>query len=460
MASLLTLGLIAVLAIVPAQPAQAQLGAVAQAMEPEYFTRDLLIFIEGLDLDETQAVIAEAIFDDYEQRFMDGKQQMEDEIESLTAELQELRGKIDNDKLLEMVVAPIQSWMIRREGLNDQLIENVRVILVPNQQELWTAFARKLYREKKLDEGRLSGERVDLFVVARDVSIDTTEEPVKAVMLNYALALDDALRARQRLMDGDNKDLLNVLRNRQDDPNADLGNRKKIEEARVIVRNVNDSYREEIAAILDEGTAQTFRTEVLRRAYPKIYRLTNAERVFNDALTVYGPEGDKDNAELYDAILGLYSEFLGKLAYLNHNMYEATRTSEPELEMARIDNSLRRVRGEELLRPEDPIRPMQQEKRELEREYIDRLRALLGDDEFGDLNGARRYMPPPKYDPNDPANADKGERLLQLHSPGKSGTLPPKGGKPDGRPDAPPTDLGRGSGVGSGVGNRQPGNDD
>ena len=64
LAGLLSSILMIAMMLIPASPASAQLGAVAQAMEPEYFTRDLLIFIEGLDLDETQAVIAEAIFDD------------------------------------------------------------------------------------------------------------------------------------------------------------------------------------------------------------------------------------------------------------------------------------------------------------------------------------------------------------------------------------------------------------
>ena len=103
--------------ILPAERSHAQLSAVAQAMEPEYFTRDLLIFIEGLDLDETQAVIAEAIFDDYEMQFDEGKLRMEQEIEALTNEIKEMKGQGQQDRILEMVVMPIQDWLVRREGL-------------------------------------------------------------------------------------------------------------------------------------------------------------------------------------------------------------------------------------------------------------------------------------------------------------------------------------------------------
>ena len=193
---------------------------------------------------------------------------MEEEIESLTEELKAMRGTSDQDKILEMVVAPIQAWMVRREELNNRLIENVRVILVPEQQELWTSFNRRLYREKKLDDGRFSGERVDLFIIARDSGIDLTEEPLKTAMSNYDMELDQALHARQRLIEGNSKDLLNALQSRSEDPTFDMGTKKKITRLRVQVRDINDRHREEIALILPAGIAASFREEALRRAYP------------------------------------------------------------------------------------------------------------------------------------------------------------------------------------------------
>ena len=40
--------------------------------EAGFFTRDLIVFIEGLDLDDTQQIIVEALFDDYEHGFDEG----------------------------------------------------------------------------------------------------------------------------------------------------------------------------------------------------------------------------------------------------------------------------------------------------------------------------------------------------------------------------------------------------
>lgn len=451
--SFLSLIVVCTAVLVPASPAQGQLSGVAQAMEPEFFTRDLLIFIEGLDLDETQSVIAEAIFDDYEQQFDLGKAQMEMEIEELTDELKAMRDTADQDKILELVVSPIQSWMVRREELNDRLIENVRIILVPEQQALWTEFNRRLYREKRMDDGRFSGERVDLFVIARDVGVERGDESLETVLLNYDIELDQALRARQRLIEGPKNDLLSALQNRTADPNFDMDNKKKAIKKRVAVRDINDRYREEIRLVLPEMLSTQFQDEALRRAYPKIFRKTNAERVFDDALATYDPTSDNESADqaTYDAIWSLYSEFLGKLSMLNNDIYMTTRSSEPELELARLENSLRRSRGEDIVRPVDPVKELQQKKRELEREYIDRLRALLGDDQFVELNGARRYVPPAEFDRANMGGGGKGDRVLQPDRPNT------KIEKPDDRPDATPRNLKGGAGLGGGTGSR---NDD
>ena len=445
--------------LLPAERSHAQLSAVAQAMEPEYFTRDLLIFIEGLDLDETQAVIAEAIFDDYEMQFDEGKLRMEQEIEALTNEIKEMKGQGQQDRILEMVVMPIQDWLVRREGLNSQLIENVKIILVPEQQELWTAFNRRLYREKKLDDGKFSGERVDLFIIARDTNVDSQQEPAKQIMDNYAMQLDQALHARQRLIEGEDTSLLDSLRNRTSDPSLDIDVKKKIINHRIKVRDINDFYREEIASALNAQLAEKFRMETLRRAYPKIYRTTNAERVFDEAMATYDPvggqegPGPKADKETYDAIWSLYGEFLGQLVVMNDKLYSTTRSSEPEIQRQRLENQIQRASGAKVERPKNPLTELQQEKRELEADYLMRLRNLLGDDAFFELNGTRRYDDRPYVSP------DGGEeRILKLSNPGGGGPRQDgknnKPTKPDKRPDSPKK-FGNGSGVGNGVGNRQ-----
>ncbi|MCH2153500.1 MAG: hypothetical protein MK089_09200, partial [Phycisphaerales bacterium] len=84
------------------------------------------------------------------------------------------------------------------------------------------------------------------------------------------------------------------------------------------------------------------------------------------------------------------------------------------------------------------------------RTYIDKLRALLGDEQFKDLNGARRYMPAPTFDPDNPNMGNNGDGRLQLQGPSGGTKGGPKETKPDSRPDKPPVGLGQGQGLGKG----------
>ena len=70
-------------------PALGQISGIGKAMKPEFFTRDLIIFIEGLDLDETQQIIVEALFDDYELSFEEGIDRMEVRIEDIQDDIEE-----------------------------------------------------------------------------------------------------------------------------------------------------------------------------------------------------------------------------------------------------------------------------------------------------------------------------------------------------------------------------------
>merc|ERR1711965_232780 len=108
------------------------------------------------------------------------------------------------------------------------------------------------------------------------------------------MQLDQALHARQRLIEGEDTSLLDSLRNRTSDPSIDIDVKKKIISHRIKVRDINDFYREEIASALNAELAEKFRMETLRRAYPKIYRTTNAERVFDEAMATYDPTGGQE----------------------------------------------------------------------------------------------------------------------------------------------------------------------
>jgi hypothetical protein len=77
----------------------------------------------------------------------------------------------------------------------------------------------------------------------------------------------------------------------------------------------------------------------------------------------------------------------------NERLLTATRDWEPRHESNAIENTARRARGESISQIEDPTRTLYQDRREMGAQFIERLKALLGNDVFGTLDGARRFMP-------------------------------------------------------------------
>jgi hypothetical protein len=375
------------------------LGSIPSILKPEYFSRDLLLFIEGLNLTDEQAAISEMIFEDYDRDFQLGLDAMQLEVEDVAHNVGELGD--NKDAIVQAVLAPIQGWAGKRDILGRQLVENIRIILDAEQQAAWGSFNRRLEREKALPEGKLSGESTNLQHVLRDMSIEPVENsPLSVAMLEWELAIADALHTRA---DATNQGL-NLFEqiNINASGNDDIRRRQKELKARIVLRDTTDVAIERIYPLLGSDGA-AFQREALKRGYGRVYRKTPAERIFSAALnntTV------KENASLLTAVQDLLASYHEELRVINTALLDMTREWEPELENSKIENRIRRSKGETLIRPQDPTRTVYQERRELGSRYVQLLRDLLGDDLFAELDGATRFLPRPK--PTDVGDQNNG----------------------------------------------------
>lgn len=364
------------------------LGSLPSIMKPEYFSRDLLLFIEGLQLTQEQQIIAEMIFEDYEREFQDGLDNMEAEVTAVANTVGELGD--DKDAIVKAILAPIQGWAGQRDVLGIRLVENIRIILDQDQQAAWSAFNRRLDREKRLSDSRLSGENTNIDHVMRDLDLQPTAGTQLAeAKLNWELALHDALVVRAAAT----RQNFNLLEQINKSSGAD-DSRQKTKElaARIQIRDITDAAIEELAVLYGANGA-AFRREALKRGYGRVYRTTPAERLFKAAIE---SEQVQTDLALLAAVEDLFGAYHGELDEINSKLLDMTRTWEPELEAAKIENRVRRLAGEALNRPQDPTRELYQQRRELGTQYVELLRDLLGLEIFSELEGASRYLPRPK----------------------------------------------------------------
>jgi len=410
----------------------AQIAGIQEAMKPEFFTRDLIVFIEGLDLDDTQQIIVEALFDDYERAFEIGFARMETEFNDQALDIQARKEDLQNmanseQELLSVVLAPIEQWMKERDVLGDQLIENVRVILIPEQESLWLAFTRNLYIEKRLPQGLLNGESVNVFHVLRDMSLDPgTTARIEPQVSVYANEIHEALRRRTTQMQGPHMTILETM-NAADSP-QEMERKLDVIEARVNVRETNDMGIQAIAEALPQEQGQAFWYEAMKRGYPRIFRRTPAQRTLEDAAsrTIY-------SEDIQIAIAQLLGDYLNELETINGRLLTATHTYDPDKQRNSIENRMRKKDGEKIVKIEDPTRSILAERKQLGIRYIDQLRALLTADEFNEIEGARRFAPPPT--PMQPGDAQQ----LQVENR-TDRNMTPKGKRAD--PKNSPTGVG------------------
>jgi hypothetical protein len=176
-----------------------------------------------------------------------------------------------------------------------------------------------------------------------------------------------------------------------------------------LIRDTTDAAIERLTPLLG-ANGPSFQRDALKRGYGRVYRKTPAERIFQAALNNFTV---KENASLLTAVQDLHASYVEELGIINDALLTMTREWEPELEQSKIENRVRRLNGETLVRPQDPTRPVYQERRELGSRYVQLHRDLLGDELFAELDGAARYMPRPRP-------TDLGDR----ESRGSSGILP------------------------------------
>jgi len=382
-------GFIAVFALIagllPASTARAQFGEAAgigEAMQQDFLSRDIVLFSQGLNLDDTQRVIVEALFTDYEQAFDAG-------ITGMKAKLEGMREQMTSDdpaRVLKMVFAPFTEWAVDKADLYDQFLENVQVVLTPEQMDKWPAFERSLYREKNIHRGQLSGESLNLFYVIRDMKLDDKSmQPIQPTLDEYDVAMNDALRRRQTAITGPDNPMLAALAEQDTQKRTD--SLMHILQLRIAVRNVNDDYIERLAAAMPDNLAAKFKADALDRAYPRIFRETQAQRIFKVAKELEGLD-----PTVLTSVIELETAYLAELASINQQLHQAMRKHEPDDIRNRAEDFDRRMGGQSPDKRDDPTRELFTRRDELARTYIRQLHAILTPEQFAQLPGAMRWI--------------------------------------------------------------------
>jgi hypothetical protein len=415
---------------------------IREMLEPDFMRRDVPLFVAQLDLDDTQALIVTTLMGDYEADYADAsgrvqeqmgqmgremfqnmvtpqmRERFETEARSIRDEIERMReqagGELDPAQIREIwrdrmgrvqqqmmeeqgpdgiggrmsammgaMFDRLQEWAVRKERMRGNFVDGLKAQLRDEQLALWPAFERFLVREKSLPRGRLSGEDLNLFMVVDDAVLsEESLDKIDAILDEYEIALDDALRRRDQAVAQGSPQMYQAIQ-RGDVAGAVRSMERQIN-ARVAVRDLNERYRAQIVAALGQtDEARALDRAILLAGYERIYSPTPTEQLFATVM-----EMPSLSPEQLEAIVDLQTAFLMEMGSMNQQLLQLTRRWEPQQQ---IDEAERFVTVISSLMagafnpggfgfeggPQNPMQDSMQRRGELGRAYRQRLEGLL-----------------------------------------------------------------------------------
>jgi hypothetical protein len=431
----------------------------AGGMTPDYLLRDLQRFQVGLALSDDQTVIVEQILRDYDESFREASESIQESIRTsfssmrgneddpsrqksreLRERSREIREKLDSVKKLgdedgmkelqtrlnrelesirdEMNQARVEQWqsperqtafeevallmqdqLRLKRKMRQEFESDLVVILNDEQLVFWPPLMRQLTRDRLLPRGRLSGETIDVMgLVEQREYGDETLLALAPSLSDWDISVTQALEARNNHLVENQGSLMTSMRTM--DPNSGIAVMKEQAGLAERVRDINDTAIANISIILGPDEGGSFNTFAKQKGYPKIYRMTRAERAYEAALGLEGLEPD-----ILESILELEEAMKIELEFANETLYAETHRWEAQEQIDRMNRFAQRMIGNSSEQAVNPIRESEEIKMGIEDNYIEQLKLLLTAEQIEKLGGLKK-----REERNDRGNRDSADR--------------------------------------------------
>lgn len=427
---------------------------VRELMEPDFLRRDVPLFVSQLELDDTQTLVVETLMGDYESDYATasgrvteqmaemGRQmfsnmvtpemrtRFEDEARSIREEIREMQdaagGELDPEQIRNMwrermgklqqeiaaeqgdngmaaqmqatmgeMFARLQEWQAKKAAMRVAFVDGLKIQLTDEQNDLWPAFERFLIREKSLPKARLSGEGLNLFLIVDEAELpEESLATLDPILDEYEVVLDQAIRRRDEVVATTSAQMYRAIQE-GDTPGA-MRTMERQMQARTALRDVNELYRARLVAELgDSSDAKSLNQAILESGFERIYQSTPTARAFAAALGIDGLD-----ASVLEAVLATQAAFEAEMAARNEQLLALTKRFEPQQQLDEAERFVAAVSG--MMAgggfnpggfgpgPENPMRESMETRGELDRQYRDRLEALLTPEQVEQLPSTRR----------------------------------------------------------------------
>ncbi|MBL8745341.1 MAG: hypothetical protein JNK58_03185 [Phycisphaerae bacterium] len=271
-------------ALVPSLSAVAQPGMMGgfgggQMFDPGVSTRDLDKYAEFLSMTPEQKEAAAALLDGYQTEFDRMAKEMREATDAAREEFRDTRDFTVWDDLRPKM----EAFQAKRKELEGTLLRDVKDLMTDEQAARWPELERLRRRDTTLRRGFLSGETVDVVKLVEDSALPAEAmEQVRPLLSQYEIELDRVLIERNEQYEAGMGQGMALFR--QGDMAAVNELFNKAREAGAKVRDVNRRYARLIEGVIPEGQREKFSREFKERSFPRVYREGFAGRALDAAV--------------------------------------------------------------------------------------------------------------------------------------------------------------------------------
>lgn len=347
-------------------------------MSPSIDSRELDHYGKSLSLTPEQKDMARTLFDGYQEQFRvkaDEARAKMDKAREEARDSGDMRGAFQS-------MAPIMADLrASKQKMEDQFFNDFKAVLTPEQTAKWPALERERRRDKTMNVGRLSGERMDLFkLVEQQKYSDEVKTPLNPTLEQYGTDLDRELVNRNKVYDEVTAKMTQIGMDFQDHQDEMQKMLERGRDASVKVRELNRRYARQIEGQLPENLRSAWDKAVKEANFPDVYRQSGVSRQITSVL------GFSDlTAEQKTSVDALNEAFTRDLDAANEKLAQATEKNEMTVT---VDRLMRRFGGGD--NSDDPTAEPRKQKRELETRTTESLHKLLTSEQVSRLPATNR----------------------------------------------------------------------
>lgn len=288
-------------------------GGMGEGLQPSLNSRELERFVKLLGLDKDQEEAAKLLFESYQEQFRLKAEPIRTRTERAREEFRESR----DPSVWQGLRGDMQKFQPVRDEMEKTLMGDLKDVLRPQQAEQWPRFERALRRDRALNRGLMSGERVNLLQIVERAELDQpTLATLAPVLDQYEIDLDRELTARTAFMQEQMSKAGEMFQA------GDLAGMQKLmdkgREISVRVREINRRYARQVQDLVPETKRDAIVAEVKHQSFPRVYQKIRAERLLDAAATF----SDLDEEQKV-SVGALKETFTRDLSALNDDLAKA-----------------------------------------------------------------------------------------------------------------------------------------